>query len=336
MGMLDTRFYKANGPFSLSDLIDGLDVELPHEKFADELIHSGSMLSVSVPGQISFLGSKRHKSQVDTARATACFVQKNNAEIVGNKHIIPLISKTPKAHFGRVMKKLVSPLYLHSTKGASTIAQSASVHATAVLGAGVIIEENVVISPYAVIGPGVQIGAGTFIGPHVHIEYTIVGQDCKIKSNAIIGGAGFGVATDENGIMDIPHIGRVIMGDNVTIGSQTSIDRGQLDDTELGDGVKIDNLVQIGHNVKIGANAVLAGQVGVAGSCVIGKGVQLGGAVGLADHITIGDGAFVAARSGVMHDIPAGETWSGLPAMPIRQHMRMVSATRKLSQSSKK
>lgn len=333
--MLDPRFYKANGPISLSELIDGLDVDLAHEKFSDELITGGAILAGSKAGHICFFNNKRHISQVETAKATACFVPERMADILGQKHIIPIISKTPKAHFGRVIKTLVTSLDLHTAKGVPTVAKSANVHATAILGAGAVIGEDVVVSPYAVIGPGVHVGAGTYIGPHAHIEYAILGQDCKIKANAVIGGAGFGVSADENGILDIPHIGRVIIGDRVTIGSHSAVDRGQLGDTELADDVKVDNLVQIAHNVKIGAGTFLAGQVGISGSCIIGKGAKLGGAVGLADNIKVGDGAFVAARSGVMHDIPPGETWSGIPAMPIREHMRLVSATRKLSRKSK-
>ena len=166
-------------------------------------------------------------------------------------------------------------------------------------------------------------------------DSAIIGEDCHIKANAVIGGAGFGIASDETGLIDIPHIGRVIIGDRVSIGSQTCVDRGQLGDTILEDDVKIDNLVQIAHNVVVGARTVMAGHVGVSGSCRIGSGVQLGGNVGLADHINVGDGASVAARAGVMHDIPAGEVWSGIPAMPIREHMRLISATRKLIKKSK-
>lgn len=334
-GMLDTRFYSANGPFSLVELIAGLDVELPDAKFADEKITSAAALSLSKPGEISFLDNKRHRDQVDTAMATACFVPEKLAEFIGAKHIIPLISNAPRAHFGRVLGKLVSQITLGGSINDVKIAKSAKVHSTAVLASGAIIDEGAVIAPYAIIGPGVHIGARSFIGAHSSIECSVIGNDCKIKSGAMIGGSGFGVASDEHGVVDIPHIGRVIIGDRVSIGSQTCLDRGQLGDTVLEDDVKIDNLVQIAHNVSIGAGTVIAGHVGISGSCLIGKGVQMGGSVGLADHIKIGDGVSIAARSGVMHDIPAGEVWSGIPAMPIRDHMRMVSATRKLSKRSK-
>ena len=334
--MIDTRFYISRGPLSLADLIEGLSAELPDAKFGEEEISSGGMLSASLPGQICFLDNKRHKEQALTAKATACFVTERLADIIGAQHIIPIVTKTPRAHFARAMQKLASPKTLATSQGEAKIAKSAKVHNSAVIGAGAVIDEGVEISPYAIIGPGVHIGAGTVIGSHADISCAVIGKNCKIKPAAVIGGEGFGVAGDEHGMLDIPHLGRVMIGDRVSIGSQSCVDRGQIGDTIVEDDVKIDNLVQIAHNCTIGAGTVIAGHTGISGSCVVGKGVQMGGNVGLADHISVGDGASVAARAGVMHDIPAGEVWSGIPAMPIREHMRLVSATRKLIQKPKK
>jgi len=179
----------------------------------------------------------------------------------------------------------------------------------------------------------VQLQSGTQVGSHVDIQCALVGKDCVIKSGSVIGGAGFGVAHDEKGVVDIPHLGRVILGKRVSVGSQTCIDRGQLGDTQIGDDTKIDNLVQIAHNVVIGKSCAIAGHSGISGSVTIGNFVMLGGSVGLADHVRIGDKASIAARSGVMHDIPAGETWFGTPAQPIREQMRMISRMRKLAAS---
>jgi UDP-3-O-[3-hydroxymyristoyl] glucosamine N-acyltransferase len=334
--MIDARFYISSGPITLADLVEGMAAELPDAKFGEEEVSAGGILSKSLPGQICFLDNKRRKDQALTAKATACFVTDRLADIIGEQHIIPIITKTPRAHFARAMQKMATPKILATAEGAAKIARSAHVHNTAVIGAGAIIEEGVEIAPYAVIGPGVHIGAGTVIGSHADIRCAVIGKDCKIKPSAVIGGAGFGVTGDEHGMLDIPHLGRVIMGDRVSIGSQSCIDRGQIGDTIIGDDVKIDNLVQIAHNCHIGKGTVIAGHTGISGSCHVGEGVQMGGNVGLADHLTIGDGASIAARAGVMHDIPAGEVWSGIPAMPIREHMRLVSATRKLIQKPKK
>ena len=334
--MIDTRFYIPRGPLTLAELIDGLAASLPDAKFGDEMISSGAILAESQAGQICFLDNKRHKDQAATAKATACFVTERLAELVGAQHIIPIITKSPRAHFARAMERLATRKTLASSEGAAKIAKTAKVHSSAVIGAGAIIEEGVEISPYAIIGPGVQIGANTVIGPHVDIRCAIIGQGCKIKPSAVIGGAGFGVTGDENGMLDIPHLGRVIIGDRVSIGSQSCVDRGQIGDTILGNDVKLDNLVQIAHNCTIGDGTVIAGHSGIAGSCTVGKGVQMGGNVGLADHITVGDGVSIAARSGVMNNIPDGEVWAGIPAMPFRDFMRFVNVVRKLSQKPKK
>jgi len=334
--MIDTRFYIPRGPLSLADLIEGLAAELPDAKFQDEMISSGEILSQSQPGQICFLENKRRKDEALSAKATACFVTERLAEVVGAQHIIPIVTKTPRAHFARAMERLATVKTLAGSEGEAKVATSAKVHSSAVIGAGAIIEDGVEIAPYVVIGPGVHIGAGSVIGSHVDIRCAVIGRDCKIKPSSVIGGAGFGVTGDEKGMLDIPHLGRVLMGDCVSIGSQSCVDRGQIGDTIIGDDVKLDNLVQIAHNCVIGEGTVIAGHVGISGSCTIGKGVQMGGSSGLADHITVGDGASIAARAGVMHDIPAGEVWSGIPAMPIREHMRLVSATRKLIQKPKK
>lgn len=334
--MIDTRFYISRGPFPLSELIEGLAAELPDPKFGEEEVSSGALLSQSQPGQICFLENKRLKEQALTAKATACFVTERLAETVGAQHIIPIVTKTPRAHFARAMNKLASQKTLSTSEGEAKIAKTASVHSSAVIGAGAVIDEGVDIAPYAIIGPGVHIGAGTSIGSHADISCAIIGKDCKVKPAAVIGGAGFGVTGDETGMLDIPHLGRVIIGDRVSIGSQSCVDRGQIGDTIIEDDVKIDNLVQIAHNCTIGAGTVIAGHTGISGSCVVGKNVQMGGNVGLADHLKVGDGASIAARAGVMHDIPVGEVWSGIPAMPIREHMRLVSATRKLIQKPKK
>jgi len=335
--MSDKRFYDMLGPLSLTDIVDGLDIQAVPQKFLDENIISAADLLGSKPGQISFLGSKKDLPRLDKAQATACFVTEAHAAQVGEKNIIPLISKTPKAHFGRAISRLVAQKSILGEMGADpVIAASAKIHPTAIIGFGAVIGNNVEIGPYSVIGPGVTIGVGTHIANNVTVECSVLGQNCQIKANACIGTSGFGMSADENGICNLPHIGRVIMGDRVSIGCHSTVDRGFIGDTVIGNDVKVDNLVQIAHNCQVGDGTMMAGHVGISGSCVIGKNVLLGGSVGLADHIHVGDGARLAARAGVMHDVPAGETWSGIPAMPIRDHMRVISATRKLVQKKPK
>ena len=333
--LIDERFYSVRPPQTLSDLLDGMSASLPDSKFEDEIVRTPALLASSQPYSFCFLENKKHIASAETAKATACFVTEDLASYIGQRHIIPILSKTPKAHFSRATEKLVMLKTLANFPGEAEIDQDAQVHPTAIVGAGAVIGAGTVIGPFCSIGPGVEIGTNTKIDSNVHIECALIGDNCHIKSGAVIGGRGFGVSGDEKGLVDIVHIGRVLLGDSVTIGSGSCVDKGQLSDTVLEDGVKIDNLVQVGHNVRIGARTLIAAQVGISGSCDIGCDVIMGGNVGVTDHTKIGDGVSVAARAGVMHNIPAGETWSGIPAMPIRDHLKMVAAMRRLVKPKK-
>lgn len=334
--MLDDRFYVSHGPLTVADLIEGLEVTLPDPKFLDETISHAARLETAQPGSVTFLGSKKSIAELENSKATACFVAESLSHYVGAKHIIPLISRHPRAHYARAIARLGTPKTLETTQGQAKIASSAIVHSSVIIGADAVIGEHVTIAPNCVIGPGVVIGTGCRIEANVSIQATVIGDRCTIKAGAVIGGRGFGVDKDENGTLDIPHFGRVRIGHSVAIGANSCIDRGQMGDTILGDDVKVDNLVQIAHNVEIGNGSRLAAFTGVSGSCIIGRNVMMGGAVGLADHLEIGDNAQIAARSGVMHNIPEGEVWGGTPAQPIKDWMRAVAMTRKLGRKTKK
>jgi len=334
--VLDERFFIKLGPISIADIIAGLEAELPDPKFLDEMIESFSEIAGAKPGAVTFLSSKKGLSALENCKATACFTTEKFAGEVGAKHILPIITKTPRAHFARAVQKLAAKKQIHKDAGEAKIAKTAVVHTSAVIGAGAIIADHVNIGPNVVIGPSVSIGAGSQIGPNVSLECALIGEQCVIKAGAVIGGRGFGVDRDTSGLVDIPHYGRVIIGARVSIGANSCIDRGQLGDTVVGDDVKIDNLVQIAHNVTLGVGCMIAGHTGISGSCKIGKNVVMGGGVGLADHIEIGDNVQIAARSGVMHNIPSGEVWGGIPAQPIKDFMRLVAATRKLAKKPKR
>jgi UDP-3-O-[3-hydroxymyristoyl] glucosamine N-acyltransferase len=193
----------------------------------------------------------------------------------------------------------------------------------------------------AVIGPDSEIGAGTLIaadrdgladgGTGATVAHALIGDRVIVHPGARIGQDGFGYLPSSAGHLKIPQSRRVIIQDDVEIGANTTIDRGSTRDTVIGEGTKIDNLVQIAHNVSIGRHCLIAGQVGISGSAVLGDFVMLGGKVGIADHVTIGTGAQLGAQSGVMHDVPPGERWLGSPAQPVRDFMKGVSVVRRLA-----
>ncbi|MBI3137010.1 MAG: UDP-3-O-(3-hydroxymyristoyl)glucosamine N-acyltransferase, partial [Sphingobacteriales bacterium] len=178
------------------------------------------------------------------------------------------------------------------------------------------------IGPNTVIGPGVAIGRRARIGARVSIAFALVGDDVNILAGAVIGEQGFGIAGDASGPVDVPHLGRVIIQDRVTIGANCTIDRGVFDDTILGEDTKIDNLCHVAHNCVLGRGVLVAAFGGISGSTTIGDGATLGGRVGVADHRTIGAGATLAGGAAVFQDVPSGEVWSGYPAKPLRKWLR--------------
>lgn len=208
-------------------------------------------------------------------------------------------------------------------------------HPTNVIGAGVKIGARAYLGPGVIVGPGVTIGDDAYIHGQCSIFHADIGTNCQVGAGVRIGQAGFGVHAGPEGPLPVPQLGRVLIGDRVCIGANTTIDRGTLRDTIIGDDCHIDNQVQIAHNVTLGVRCIIAALTGISGSCVIGDDVVMGGQVGFADHLSVGNGARLAARAGIMHNIPAGETWGGLPAKPIRQFMREVATLSQLTRKKK-
>jgi UDP-3-O-[3-hydroxymyristoyl] glucosamine N-acyltransferase len=224
------------------------------------------------------------------------------------------------------------------------------IHPTAVLGTGVVLGADVSIAPYVVLGKRVQVGARVMIGPGTYVgDDVTIGDDAVLdahvtvysgcllgarvllKSGAVIGGPGFGYTEGDDGHSRLLHVGRVVLEDDVEIGSQSCVDRGSLGDPIVGQGTKIDNLVQVAHNVRIGPRCLVAGQAGFAGSARAGAGVMIGGGTMVAGHTTVNDRARVGGASGVTSEVPAGETWSGMPARPHRETLRAQAALQRLA-----
>lgn len=327
--MIDRNFYTIRPAVTLAELTHRLGLELPVEGAADEIIDVPSGLNTSQPGSITFFSDKRRKDQLATAKATVCLTTEKLLPLMSKTGMIGLVTDNPRAVFSRLTSEMVVEGI--SDPQAQNIDETAQIHPSATIGAGVSIGAKTRIGANCVIENGVTIGANCVIEPLVRLNFTRMGDRCHVKSGTIIGGTGFGTAEDEKGIFNVPHIGRVIIHDDVYIGSNTCVDRGQLGDTVISKDVKIDNLVQIGHNVFVGEGTIIAGHAGISGSCVIGKKCIFAGKASLADHINVGDGAILAAFAGVMSDVPAGEMYSGIPAMPVREHMRNVATLKKLT-----
>jgi len=321
--MPDPRFFEDLGPVTLSELAALTGAQLVDESLAARAVHSVATLDHAGPASITFVSDRKYMAQARETLAAACFVRTGEADALPAT-CAALITDQPQAAYA------VAAGRLHRPRRASGPAVSADAQ----------LEPDVLLGPGVVIGPGAQIGRGTRIGANTVIGPGVaIGRDCEISSNVtlgfaligdrvrilagtVIGEPGFGATAGPRGLIDIPQLGRVILQDGVSIGANSCIDRGAFDDTSIGENTKIDNQVQIAHNVRVGRNCVMAAHTGISGSVIIGDGAQFGGRAGVADHVTIGDRARVGAAAGVMKDIPVGETWGGMPARPIRRWMR--------------
>ncbi|MEM9710413.1 MAG: UDP-3-O-(3-hydroxymyristoyl)glucosamine N-acyltransferase [Pseudomonadota bacterium] len=330
--MPDPRFFDPPEPISAADLAKtfGLSVEGDSAR----RVAGAAPLHLAGTEDLSFLATKSHLAVARTSAAGMLVLPKSLAsEIEGP---VKLLSEAPLRDYARIVRHLYpepAPAPKNDVPAidpSAEIAASAEINPGAVIGPGAAIGEASVIGPGAVIGRGVVIGKECRIGPRAVISHAILGDGVRILAGAAIGEAGFGYAEGPAGLEPIPQLGRVMLGDRVDIGAGTTIDRGAGDDTVIGTGTKIDNLVQIGHNCRIGAHCVVVSQAGISGSVTIGDGVQIGGKAGIADHLTIGSGAKVTAGAGVIRDVPPGEIHGGYPAQRVRDWHRQTVALARL------
>jgi UDP-3-O-[3-hydroxymyristoyl] glucosamine N-acyltransferase len=213
---------------------------------------------------------------------------------------------------------------------------SAEIGPYAVVGDLSRVDANAIVGAHAVIGARCRVGAGSWLHPHVVLyDDVVLGERVEIHSGAVLGGDGFGYATTEKGLVKIPQVGGVTIGDDVEVGANSCIDRAALETTSVGAGTKIDDLVMLGHNVRLGRHDVLCAQVGVAGSAVVGDGVVLGGQVGVAGHLTVGNGVKVQAQSGIAADVPDGEALHGTPAFAYRAYQKSHIEFRRLPETAR-
>jgi len=295
------------------------------------------------PNDLTFVDHIKFERLLPGMRAGACFTNERLAPKIPSR-VAALVVPNAYRAFVSVAEMLFPAAQRPSSLFERTSgAEDAHVHPTARLEEGVAIDPGAVIGPRAEIGSGTRIASNAIIGPDVRIgrdcaigasasvTFALIGDRVIIHGGVRIGQDGFGYLSDRKGHKKIPQIGRVIVQDNVEIGANTTIDRGGMRDTVIGEGTKIDNLVQIGHNCVIGRHCIIVAQTGISGSVTIGDFAMFGGQAGVVDNVSIGAGALIAARGTVFGDIPAGERWAGYPARPLREWKREAITLRRLA-----
>ncbi len=331
----DARFFTRTGPHSLAAIAALLGCEAAN---GGRMISGVAPLQTAGPQDVSFLDNKRYAPLLAETRAGAVILHPDFAKKVP-EGCIALVTPEPYVGWAKV-STLFYP-YPEPRAGvhasavidpSAEVDAGAEIGANAVIGAGVKIGAGTSIGPLAYVGPGVIIGADCRIHAQVTISHAILGDRVTIYPGARIGQDGFGFAISRAGFTPVPQLGRVLIGDGAEIGANSTIDRGSAQDTVIGPGVHVDNLVQIGHNVNIGANSVIIAQAGVSGSTQIGPGVMIAAQAGLTGHLNIGAGARIGAQSGVMQDVAAGEEVLGSPAQGAKSFFREVITLRKLAQ----
>jgi UDP-3-O-[3-hydroxymyristoyl] glucosamine N-acyltransferase len=305
-------------------------------------------LDTAVAADISFLDKSRFLDALAITRAGACFISPS-FEAKAPQGLTVLVTPEPYRAFVAVTRALfpdaLRPTSLFGVSGRSKDAHvhlsahleaNVTVDPLAVIGAAAEIGAGTVIAAGAVVGPGVCIGRDCAIGAGATVQHALIGDRVIIHPGTRIGQDGFGYLPSPQGHQKIPQTRRVIIQDDVEIGANSTIDRGSSRDTIIGEGTKIDNLVQIGHNCSIGRHCIIVSQVGISGSVKVGDYVMMAGKAGIADHITVGDGAMIGARAGVISDVPAGARYHGFPARPAREWLRGVGLLRRMARNAGK
>jgi len=335
--MTDDRFFPRRGPFTLGEIAAHAQLELPSPAARDFVVRGVAALDVAGSDELSVFCDMRHVDAFATSAAGAIVT---NGKLSNQPHngCVLLLARDPRLAFA-----LIGLMFHPRAAAEPGVHAAAQVDPSAVIGEGCQIDCGAVIGPHvrlgagshiganAVIGAAVEIGEGCCVGTNATITHALIGARVRIGSGVVVGGEGFGVVPGPMGLVCSAQLGRVIIGDDVRIGSNSTVDRGAAGDTMIGAGTMIDNLVQIAHNVQIGRNCVFAGQAGVAGSTTIGDNVMVGGQTAISDHLVVGSNARIAGGSGVMRDVAAGEAVAGCPAVPVRQWHRQSVALARLT-----
>ncbi len=337
-----TFFFRQPDPVDLATIVAWTGAEAHEAADLTRLVDRVGPISDAGHTTLSFLDNPRYADTLTSTEAAACLVTRRFASRLPAS-TVALVCAEPYRAFAAVLARFypaaVRPTSVFGTIGRSPSAlihpearleADVTVDPGAVIGPGAEIGSGTVIGANAVIGPGVKIGRDCSIGSHATVIHSLVGNRVILHAGVRIGQDGFGFAMGPGGHAKVAQIGRVIIQDDVEIGANTTIDRGSVRDTVIGEGTKIDNLVQIAHNVEIGRHCMIVSQTGISGSTRLGDFVATGGQAGITGHLSIGTGAQIGAQAGLMTDVPAGERWAGAPAQPARDLFRQEAFIRRL------
>jgi UDP-3-O-[3-hydroxymyristoyl] glucosamine N-acyltransferase len=324
------------GDFSLGELAVRFALELRGDP--DCRVSHVATLAQAAPGSLSFLADSRHRRELATTRASAVVLAPADAPACP---VAALVTENPRLAFAHMAALLYpEPKYAPDIHPTAVVATGVRVPASATVGALAVIEEDVLLGERSWIGPGCIVQRGARLGEDTRLVARVnlypgveLGARCLVHAGAVIGADGFGFALDRGSWVKIPQVGSVRIGDDVEIGANTTVDRGAIGDTVIGEGAKLDNQIQVGHNVCIGAHTAIAACTGISGSTKIGKRCRVGGMVGFAGHLTIADDVVITGCSLVSASIrEPGSYSSGMPTVPTRAWRRMVAHLRRLGE----
>ncbi len=337
-------FFETAGPFSADEIAERINASVVHRTDQAVLYAGVKPLGSATATDISFLSNRRYVSQLANTSAGACILSALDCELAPPTATI-LQTDNPYEAFAKAMRLFYGDALRSKTAAANQSPDTTLIHPTAQIADGADIEIGAIVGREATIGRGTTISAGavigyrtvigqdSYVGAAASVTHAIVGSDVIIHAGARIGQDGFGFAMGRNGHSKIPQIGSVIIEDDVEIGANSTIDRGTLGDTRIGEGTKIDNLVQIAHNVLIGRHCVIVAQSGIAGSAELGDFVVMGAQSGVLGHVKVGSGAQIAGMAHVKDDVAPGARMGGTPAKPFKEWAREVAVLRALGKN---